>query len=121
MTEITKENIEAFKDYYHYFHDSYIENVNYDEKNNLLELYLDVFWSGKPILREDNTFETNRTKMKILFKNVKEYVDKEGCPSYIDDAYINFVTLDKEYFCFAIEENDPDFYVLSLSCEYEEI
>ena len=77
MILITKENLSSFMEYYHDFHDSYITNVNYNVKLSQIEVFIDVCWSGKPKLKEDRTYETNKTKIKMVFNDVKQCCNKE--------------------------------------------
>ncbi|MCI9233982.1 MAG: hypothetical protein HFH08_05245, partial [Bacilli bacterium] len=57
MTPITKDNLTSFMDYYHWFHDSYITDVKYEFKNDQIELYFNIYWSGDPTLKDDGTYE----------------------------------------------------------------
>lgn len=125
MIIITKENLEQFKDYYHWFHDSTISKVVFDKIKNELILFVDVYWSGEPYVKPDGFYETHPVKMKMLFSDVKEYkenLDSEDYMGYIDEAYMEFITLNKkEYICFAEDKEEPFFYVIAKSCKYEEI
>lgn len=122
MTLIMKENLETFMDYYHWFHDSYITDVLYDFKNNQVELYINVFWSGEPTLKEDGTYETNKKKIKMICHDVNQYNYKETYTDYIDDAYLKYIKLNKEEFiCFATDKEEPLISVVCKSIEYEEI
>ena len=42
MILITKDNLPLFMEYYHYFHDSYITNVNYNIELSQIEIFMDV-------------------------------------------------------------------------------
>lgn len=125
MITITKENLEQFKDYYHWFHDSTISKVVFDKTKNELSLFVDVYWSREPYVKPDGFYETHPVKMKMLFSDVKEYkdnLDSEDYMGYVDDAYMEFIVLDKkEYICFAEDKDEPFFYVVAKSCIYEEI
>ena len=123
MKKITKDNLIEFMDYYCSFHDSYITNINYNISEARIELLLDVFWSGQPTLNEDGTYNTNKTKLKMIFNDVEKYSSEEiYYTDYIDDAYIKYIKLNnKEYICFATDEVEPSFYVVCESIEYEEI
>ncbi|MDE6142097.1 MAG: hypothetical protein K2G03_05795, partial [Bacilli bacterium] len=70
MKEITKENLEEFLYYYHGFHDSYIKNVKYDYLKGKVEIFIDVFWSGEPNIKEDGKYETHSTKMRLVCHNI---------------------------------------------------
>ena len=123
MNTLNKNNLEEFIQFYHGLHDSYITNINYDITKSQIELLIDVYWSGEPTLKEDNTYETNKTKMKMVFEGVEKCNNKE-CFSwdFIDDVYLNYIILDnKEYICFASDENDPYVYIVCDSIKYEEI
>jgi len=123
VDKINKDNLNNFINYYHSFHDSYITNINYDINNSKIELYLDIVWSGEPILKEDNTYETNKTKLFMIFNNVQKYSCKEFFNwDYIDEMYLNFINLDnKELICFANNKNNPDIYIVCNDIFYEEI
>lgn len=122
MILLNKENLNYFLDNYHYLHDSYITHINYDVVNSSIELLIDVIWSGKPILKENHSYDTNQVKMKMIFSIIKEYNIKEIFSwDYIHKAYINYITLEnKEYICFADNEKEPLLYIVCDSIEYEE-
>ena len=123
MKELTKENLNEFIEYYHELHDSYIKDINYNVYDSKIELFIDVCWSGEPILKEDNTYETNKTKLKLVLNNIKTFNIKDYFSGdYIDEVYIKFIKLeDKEYICFASDEENPLIYIVCKSIEYEEI
>lgn len=123
MNLISKENLTSFLEYYHYFHDSNILNINYDIKTMKIELIIDVYWSGEPIKKEDNSLETNKTKLRMVFKRVYECNNKELFPyDSIDCTYMkSFKLRDKDLICFSNDEKEPTVYVVSESIEYEEI
>ena len=123
MKKITQENLNEFVKYYHEFHDSYITNINYDIFKSKIELLIDVCWSGKPILRENNTYQTNKIKMRMILNNVERCNNKEIFSwDYINKAFIKYIELDnKELICFATDEQDPLVYIVCESIEYEEI
>jgi len=123
VDKINKDNLNNFINYYHSFHDSYITNINYDINNSKIELYLDIVWSGEPILKEDNTYETNKTKLFMTFNNIEKYSCKEIFNwDYIDEMYLNFINLDnKELICFANNKNNPDIYIVCNDISYKEI
>lgn len=122
MTEITKDNLSSFIEYYHGFHDSFISNINYDIKRSQIELFIDVHWSDTPSLKKDGTFETNNIKMRMIFKGVEHCNFKELFSwDYIDDVFINYIIIkNKEYICFASSEEEPFVYIVCDSIEYEE-
>lgn len=122
MTLITKDNLSSFVEYYHNFHDSYITNINYDIKNSKIKLSIDVCWSGKPKLKEDETYETNKTKLIIIFNNVNKCNIKEMFSwDFIYNTFIKFIKMEnKEFICFANDEEDPSIYIICDNIEYED-
>ncbi|HIT10743.1 MAG TPA: hypothetical protein IAC24_04005 [Candidatus Onthousia faecigallinarum] len=123
MNQITKENLEEFFTYYHGFHDSFIKEIHYDTFGANIELLIYVYWSGKPLLKENNTYQTNRTKMKMVLKEVEQCNIKEIFSwDYINQAFLKYVKLNnKEFLCFASEEEEPMLYVVCKSIEYEDL
>lgn len=123
MEKITKDNLNKFIEYYHELHDSYIKDINYNVYDSKIELLIDVCWSGEPTLRSDNTYETNKTSLKLVLDNIKTFNIKDYFSGdYIDKVYIKFIILeDREYICFATEEKEPLIYIVCDSIEYEEI
>lgn len=122
MTLITKDNLSSFMDYYHWFHDSSIKDVKYYYKEDKIELYIDVYWSGEPTIKEDGTYITNRTKLKMVCHKIYQYRYKETYTDYIDDAYLKYIIINKEeYICFATDKEEPLISVVCESIEYEEL
>ncbi len=123
MILITKDNLSSFIEYYHDFHDSYITNINYDIKFSKIEMFIDVYWSGEPILKEDKTYETNKTKMKMIFNGVEQCNNKEIFSwDYINNAFIQYIKIkNKEFICFASDEKEPSVYIVCDNIEYEEL
>lgn len=121
MNKINKDNLTAFLEYYFYLHDSFISDIK--DFDNKIELIINVFWSGKPILKEDNTYETNQTKLRIVLNNIERRSDEEDYFSdYIDEVFISFIKLNNmEYICFASNKKEPSFYAVCESMEYEEL
>ena len=121
--KLSKSNLNKFLEYYHSFHDSYITSINYLINDNKIELYIDVCWSGTPILKEDETYETNKTKLKLIFNEIKEINCKEIFSwDYIDKAYINNIKINgKDYICFANNKENPIIYIINNNIEYSEI
>ena len=119
--KIIKNNLNEFLDYYHGFHDSHISNVDYDISKSKIELYIDVFWSGELMLREDNTYETNKTKIKIVFNGIEMCNIKEiNSGNEIEECFIKYIKLNnKEFICFASADTNPWIYIISDSMEYE--
>jgi len=123
MSFITKDNLSSFIDYYHGFHDSYIASIHYDITNSQIEIFIDVYWSGEPVLKEDGTYETNKTKIKLIFNGVEQCHNKEMFSwDYITAAYIKYIKIkNKEYICFASDEKEPLVYIVCDSINYEEL
>lgn len=123
MNKINKDNLNEFIKYYHSFHDSYIANINYNISESKIELLIDVCWSGEPILKDDGTYQTNKTKIRLILNDVKQYNNKEIFSwDFINKAFIKYIKLDnKEFICFASDENNPVVYIVCNNIEYEEI
>lgn len=123
MNKITKDNLDEFINYYHEFHDSYITNVNYDISKSQIELLINVRWAGKPILREDKTYQTNKIKMRMILNNIEQCNNKEMFSwDYINEIFIKYIKLNNnEFICFASDEQETLIYIVCESVEYEEI
>lgn len=123
MKKINKDNVREFIDYYHGFHDSYIKNINYNIFEAKIEMLIDVCWSGTPILKDDGTYQTNKVGMKMIFHGILKYTSKEMFSwDYVNHAMIKYIKLDnKEFICFASDENDPLVYIVCDNIEYEEM
>lgn len=123
MNKITKDNLDEFINYYHEFHDSYITNVNYDISKSQIELLINVRWAGKPILREDKTYQTNKIKMRMILNNIEQCNNKEMFSwDYINEIFIKYIKLNNnDFICFASDEQEPLIYIVCESVEYEEI
>ena len=123
MNKITQDNLEEFLNYYHKFHDSYITNINYDISKSKIELLIDVCWSGKPILKENKTYQTNKIKMRMILNNVEQCNNKEIFSwDYINKVSIKYIQLNnQEFICFADDEQQPLIYIVCKNIEYEEI
>ncbi len=123
MNKITKDNLDEFINYYHEFHDSYITNVNYDISKSQIELLINVRWAGKPILREDKTYQSNKIKMRMILNNIEQCNNKEMFSwDYINEIFIKYIKLNNnEFICFASDEQEPLIYIVCESVEYEEI
>ena len=123
MKELTKENLSDFLTYYHKLHDSYITSVNYDINSSKIELLIDVCWSGEAILKEDNTYETNKTKIRIFFNKIEKFNCSEIFSwDYIDSIIIKYIDIEnKEYITFSNNEIEPFIYIVCEKIQYEEI
>jgi len=122
MILITKDSLPTFNEYYHNFHDSYITNINYDFKHSQIELFIDVYWTGKPILKQNGVLENNKTKMKIVCNGIMQYNFKEVFSDYIDTAIVKYINIgNKKYICFASDEIEPLVYIICDNIEYEEL
>lgn len=122
MKKITKDNLKEFMEYYHELHDSCITNINYDILDSKIELYINVLWSGEPKIKENNTYQTNKVKIKMVFNDVEQCNNKEIFSwDYINNAFIKYIKLNnKEFICFASDEKEPQVYIVCESLEYEE-
>lgn len=123
MKKIDKNNLNEFLNYYHNLHDSNIIKVNYDIEKEQIEILINIYWSGEPQLNEKNCYNTNKKKLKMIFKKVTQCNNKEwfiwDC---IYDVYLKYIMLNgKEYICFASEEEDPYLYIVCENIEYEEL
>lgn len=123
MLKITKENLESFLNYYHNFHDSTISNINYDIRNSKIEVIINVFWTGEPILKENGKYDTNPIKLKIVCDSIEKCSFRAIASwEYLDDVFVKYIVLNnKEYVCFASSEEEPFVYVLCDSMYYENI
>ena len=123
MNTITKNNLKEFLEYYHNFHDSCITNINYSITSSEIEMLIDIGWSGKAKLKINRTYDTNPTKKKIIFENVKNFNNKEIFSwDFIKNIYLDFSYLeDGEYICFADDEDTPLIYIVAKNMKYEEI
>ncbi|MCI8498022.1 MAG: hypothetical protein HFG33_01285 [Bacilli bacterium] len=123
MRKLTKNDIDEFLNYYHFLHDSHIYKINYDVNKSLIEVEIDVYWSGEATKKEDNSLDTHKTKLRIVCNGIEECNNKAMYVfDYIDSAYLKYVTImGKEFICLADDESDPSFYVVCDYIEYEEI
>ena len=124
MYKITKETLNVFLEYYHYFHDGIIEKVNYDIKNDQIELIVRLIFKGEIKLSLDGkTYLKNETTIRLLFKKIVEINIKEIFSwDFIGNAFLKYLKLNNnECICFATNENNPDIYIVSEFLEYEEI
>lgn len=121
MKDISKDNLDSFMSYYQNFHDSVITSIEYDIINSKINLYINVFWSGKPSLKEDGSLETNKLNMKVVFDDIYQCNNKELYSwDSIYDAYLKFIKLDNvEYICFADAKENPNIYIVSKKMFYE--
>lgn len=107
-------------EYYHYFHDSFIEDIIQDEKNSLVELIINVWWVG-------NSNNEHKKRLRLLFKETNYFVENNPyCINHIDDSSITIVNKgNEEDIHFAIKSEDPDeepiIYIIAKGIEYEEI
>lgn len=115
------ESIKEFLIKYKSLHDSNITNINYDITNSKLEMSINVFWSGEPVLKEDNTYETNKTKINLIFKGIEKLTIKEiESFDYIEGIKLEYIKLNnKDYINFV-----DNYEIINIICEelsYEEI
>lgn len=122
MEKLTKQNIASFLEYYHGLHDSSIKDIVYKYQEGQIEIFINVYWSGNPILKKDGTYETNKTQIHLIFKQMHQFFYKEiEAYDYIDDAYIKYVKIDgEEWICFASDQEDPQIYIVCKEIEYED-
>ena len=123
MNLITKENLSQFIDYYYGFHDSHITALNYNIKAAKIECLIDVYWSGGPTITSSGVYETNKTKVRIIFNEIEQCNNKAMFPwDYINNSFIDYINIkNKEFICFADNQNDPLVYIVCESMEYEEL
>ena len=123
MEKITEENLEEFLEYYHNLHDSWITNINYNIFDSKIEMLIDVALSGDGVLKEDNTYDVNKTKLRMVFNDVQQCDIKELYSwDFIMNCYLNYVTFeDDQYICFANDEKDPMLYIVCEDIDYEEV
>lgn len=123
MEKITDENLEEFLEYYHNLHDSWITNINYNIFDSKIEMLIDVAMSGESVLKDDNTYDVNKTKLRMIFNDVQQCDIKEMYSwDFIMNCYLNYINFeDDEYICFANDEKDPVIYIVCEDIDYEEI
>lgn len=123
MNKITKDNLSSFMEYYHDFHDSHITHINYNIEKAKIQILINVYWSGEPTSNENESYNTNKTKLKMVFYGVEECNNKELFSwDYIYNAYLKFIKIkNKEFICFADDEKKPQVYVVCENIEYEEL
>lgn len=114
MNQITKENINEFCSNYEFLHDAFITNINYDIFKSEIEILLTnvfIVENGKYL------------KMRLAFKGVEQCNNKEIFSwDYITQAFIKYIKIkNKEYICFANDDEDPFVYIACDSIEYEVI
>lgn len=123
MKLITKENLLQFVDYYHGFHDSHITALNYNIAAAKIECLIDVYWSGEPTITSSGVYETNKTKVRIIFNEIEQCNNKAMFAwDYINNPFIDYVNIkNKEFICFADDQQNPLVYIVCESMEYEEL
>lgn len=123
MKRLTKENIDEFLNFYHHLHDSSIARITYDIKNTIIEIEIDIFWSGKPSKNEDGSINSHKTKLKLVCHEIEMCNNKEIFSwDYIDSAYIKYITIKgKEFLYISDKEERPSLYVVCEYAEYEEM
>lgn len=117
MEILNKENIDKFINDFHSFHDSSITHIAYDVTKSQIGMFVDVNSNAD----ETNFDEVNKKKLRLLFKDVEKCNNKEIFSwNYIDKAYIKYIKLDnREYLCFASDEEDPFVYIVCDTIAYE--
>lgn len=123
MKEIKENEIMKFIDYYHHFHDSNI--IELKKENDFIELKLFVFWSGKPIINEDKLINTNKTEIKIIFKDINNFNYNENILyDEINNISIKNIKINENnYIEFILYDmmNDIIINITSSNITYEEI
>lgn len=87
----------------------------------MIEMVVDVQWSGESKLKEDGTYETNKKQLKLIFEGVEKYINKEIFSwNFIYKVYFDYIKLNnKEFLCFANAEEDPFIYIICDMVRYE--
>ena len=125
MKTLTKNSINEFMKYYHSFHDSSIDKIIYDSANSKIEIVFDIYWSREPSIMEDGTYDTHKTKIRMIFIGVLNFHDTKEY-NCIDNAVIEFYNKDgRELINFSLQsDEDYDSTYLTVICEkikYDEI
>ena len=86
-------------------------------------LNFSIFYVVQEIrIKENGTNETNKTKLKIVCNNVHQYNFKETYTDYIDEAYLKYITINKEeYICFVTDKEEPLLSVVCKKIEYKKL
>ena len=106
MNILTKDNIDEFMEYYHYLHDSSINKVDYNPIEEKIEMIINIYWSGEPTIKSDGTYDTDKSRIKMIFTGVNEYNDNQDYSS-IDDSSV-------EYY----DKDGKELIGISLLCDY---
>ena len=95
-------------------------SFSFDSK---IEILIDVAMSGESVLKDDNTYDVNKTKLRMIFNDVQQCDIKEMYSwDFIMNCYLNYINFeDDEYICFANDEKDPMIYIVCEDIDYEEI
>lgn len=119
---MTKENINEFLSYYHYFHDSRINKIDYNIDEDKIDIYINACFAGQ-IFLEDGVYNKSWRKIKIQLKkiikcNIQEFYTYDD----INELFLKFIKKNNQDFvCFATEEENPSIYIVCESIEYEEL
>ena len=117
MKKINKDNIGVFLNEYQYLHDSLITNINYNVLKSEIEIFVNAYRSKGQNIKDD------KVKIRMIFGNVEKCNNKETFSwDFISKVYFKYIKLEnKEFICFAADEDNPSVYIVCDSVEYEEI
>lgn len=127
METINKNNINDFINYYHNFHNCNILDIKYDIEKSIVELVVDVWEQEKSILKKDNIYETKKTKLRMVFNDIKDFSENNPyCSNYIDSTLLKYFKMHgDDLIVFSLYSEDPDedpiLYIVAKNIKYEEI
>ena len=123
MKELTENNLDEFKEYYHFLHDSFIIDIHYNIIKDQIELLIDVYWAGNNLKKDATSYVLNKQQLKMYFNQIKEYRCKDLTLSdYIDKICLKVILIDdKKYILFANSSEKPSIYIICDSIQYETI
>lgn len=123
MKNVNKDNLQCFIEYYHGFHDSYIKNINYNVDNAQIELLINAGWCGEITLNQNGYYETNATKIKMIFNNVIEFNNKEILSfDFINETRIKYIQIrEKDMICLDFDGDSTLVHIIFDNIDYEEI
>ena len=102
MITLTKDNINEFMNYYHYLHDSSINKINYNSIEAKVEVIIDIYWSGEPIIKSDGTYDTYKCRIRIVFTGVDKFSENQYY-CMIDDSSVEYYDKDgKNFICISL-------------------
>lgn len=88
---MNKENINEILSYYHYFHDSRINKIDYNIDEDKIDVYINACFADQLVLT-DNGYNKSWVKIKIQLKkiikcNIKEFYTYDD----IDELFLKFI------------------------------